>query len=263
MSPNVDTNTAGGTTTGTTNETQEQQYQRLYGTGTGTGTGTPAPQPQIATLPPEVLATLTAMAEKLDTLEQRQTVTPVNTTPPAKGLWVEAIRRGDWDGAEAEMEARVRRGMAADLENVRKRAYDDAMSAAHVNTEIERYLTKVRGENPDVAHFERYLEAPVAAKVEAARSAGKIRSTADFLNHYRAAVDSEVSAMRESVLRIRAQGKDEVLTRTKEVISSPTLNPQQLQIQQTQDGTQQVGESVEDYFTARRVAEARRRGLSV
>lgn len=234
-------------------ETPEQTYSRLYG---GAQTVTP---PQ-ATIPPEMVQAIQGMATELAALKsQRQAaVTPTDT---ANAPWVEKIRVGDFAGAEAVLTEQIAARLTPKIEEARSRAYQDALSASQVNNEMDRYLVEVRGKNPDLVHFERYLQAPVAERVDLAKRAGKIQSTGDFLREYRAAVDAEVATIRNASLQLRGAGKEEALVRNREVVSSQTLTPQQLQIQQAASDNQPQVESTDDYFARRKADEARRRGL--
>jgi hypothetical protein len=242
------------TTTTPTGETSEQQYQRLY--------GQPAIDPATLTaLQQEVVQLREALVEQASQQRTTPQVTPT-TTPTA---WVDKIREGDFAGAQKLIEEGVRAGMASDLESVRQRAYQDALNATTANWEMEKYRQQVLGSNPDLASFERYIQPLVAEKVEHARAAGKIKTTADFLREYRSALDAEVSDIRKLGLQFRAAGKDEALTRSREVLASTTLSPQQLQLQQGQEQQTQVptmDKLNQDYFSRRAQEELKRRGLA-
>lgn len=233
-------------------ESAEQKYQRLYAT----------PSVSAPAFPPEVLSTLQSMQSELTALKQGQTPQPYPTTS-SKQEWVDKIRSGDFDGALDSITRHTEAAMEPKLEQVRQKAYQDALSAAQVNVEVDRYLQTIRSANPDIIPFERYLQGPVTERIQTAQAARRINTPADFLREYRAAVDAEVVNLRNLGLQFRAAGKDEALTRTSEVSRSTALTPQQ--VQSTQDtpsspGTVQ-GESTDDYFARRKQDENRRRGL--
>jgi hypothetical protein len=249
-------------------ETEEQKYQRLYGAPQGTSTQA-APQTVVATLPPEVTYTLSNINNRLAAMEERQSAPPPKPQPTQAEVeaqqmeWVQKIRDQDFKGAQEVIVRETRRGMEQDLNNVRQAAYQDALTASQLHMEMDRYTNEVRVKNPDLAQFERYLQAPVAERVEVARRTGKVNNPQDFVREYKAAVDAEVANLRNLGFQFRAAGKDEALTRSREVVSSTPLSPQQLQSPQagTSDGQPQV-ETQDDYFARRRADESRRRGLS-
>jgi hypothetical protein len=241
------------------NETPEQKYQRLY-----------APQ---AT---QLVDTSTALASTVQSLQQeiaqlrselpRGVQTPPQTASTQSKLeWVEKIRQGDFEGAQQSMKTSIAAELQPMIEEARQRAYNDAISASQVNLEMDRYLNKVRSENPDILPFEKYLHGPVNERMQLAQSAGRVRSTSDFLREYKLAVTDEVGNLRNLGLQFRAAGKDEALIRTNDVLRSSTLSPQQVQSTQSTQTSQtqnEQGESTDDYFTRRKADEARRRGLS-
>lgn len=236
-------------------ESAVARYERLYPSVSATG----AP---VATLPPEVLAHLQQMQTELTALRTQQ----VSSSPKASDAgpeWIEKIRSGDFAGAEAAMARRIEESLQPKLEAVKQQAYNDALNASQVNTEVDRFLTQVRQDNPDIIPFERYLQGPVSERIQIAQQAGRIKSSQDFLREYRAAVDGEVTSLRQRVQTVRASGKDDALTRVVSVQHSTPLTPQQVQSNQTQTTSQQnlQPESNDEYFAKRRADESRRRGL--
>lgn len=248
-------------------ETPEQKYARLY-------SGPPNVQqpqvppvpttqvvaPQQVAMPQELVDTLSALKSKLDTLEQRVTQPVTPPTPVSKSAWVDKIREGDFEGAEKVLMESIRRQMEPEIKS---KAYEDALSATQVQLEIDRHLTSVRGANPDLVRFESYLQAPVNAKVEAAKAANRIHSAEDFVREYKKAVDEEVQNLRNLTLQYRADGKAEATTRIQDVRGAFTPTPQQVGDHSTPSTPSNQGESADDYFSRRKASEARLRGLQV
>lgn len=238
------------------NETPEQKYTRLYGT------------PQTVTPPasdPAVLSAVQALQSEIQNLRSQIPQPPQVQQTGTDLEWVEKIRSGDFKGAEASLKQSVQASIQPQIEAARQQAYQDAISASQVNLEMDRYLSQIRQENPDVLPFERYLQGPVSERMQLAQSAGRVKSTSDFLREYKSAVADEVTKIRNISQQFRAAGKSEAISRTTDVLRSTALNPQQVQSnQQTQNGTEQnqQGESNEDYFARRRASESARRGLS-
>ncbi len=241
------------------NETPDQKYQRLY--------GTPTPQAQDPNA--AVLGTLQALRDEISSLKAQipaSVASPAPSTPVATKLeWVKKIQEGDFDGAQQSLQNSVEIAIQPRIEAARQQAYQDALSASQVNLEMDRFLQATRQANPDILPFEKYLHGPVSERLQLAQSAGRVKSTADFLREYKSAVADEVTNIRNLSLTIRGEGKNEALSRTTDVLRSTALNPQQVQSNQTPQGAtpqNQQGESNDDYFSRRRADEARRRGLS-
>lgn len=248
-------------------ETPEQKYARLYSSNPPTQepqATAPVAAPVQYALPPEVAQTLTQLQSELQELRQgrqpsQQTPTPQSPAPAEDPEWVKKIREGDFKGAEAAMVRSVKSQIASEME---EQAFQKATTATQVQLEIDRHLTRVRMENPDIARFERYLQAPVNARVEAARNAGKIRTTDDFVREYKNAVDEEVKELRNLGLQYRADGKQEATTRIQQVNSSFTPTPQQVGEHTSQGALNtQAGESQDDYFARRQQSANRLRNL--
>jgi len=245
-------------------ETPEQKYARLYSGPTHSQplqAPTPSQTPSVAapvSIPPEVTEPLLALRSELAELRNRVPVSPPIPTVPKEG-WVDKIRQGDFDGAEKVLTDSVRQSI---VEEVKTRAYQDSLAATQVQLAIDRHVEKVRRENPDLIRFERYLEAPVNARVEEARRNGRIRSSQEFVKEYTSAVDAEVNELRNMGLQYRADGKQEAMTRQTAVTQAFTPAPQQVG-DHTAPAPQlsQQGESNQDYFARRSAQSQRQHGL--
>ena len=246
-------------------ETPEQKYARLY-------SAPPAMQaqpqansaaPVQADPAPDMAAEMAAMRAEMAQLRQGQPRQVPPAAPPTRdevrAQWVERIRVGDFDGAEAAMAEALEKRLEAKIID---RVTSQATQATNVQLEVQRHLDKVRSENPDVLRFEGYLSAPVNAAVEAARAAGKIHSPEDFVREYKSAVDNEVGKLRNIVLEYRGQGVTQARTQQTRVQQAFTPAPQQVgdHTQPSQPAAGQ-GESTEDYFARRNASGARLRNL--
>jgi len=247
-------------------ETPEQKYARLYSGPVQNGPPQPPtpqqpPAPAPMVIPQELTDTLSALNAKIEALSTRSQTLQASALPVAPVVgWVEKIRQGDFEGAEKALTESVRKGIEGE---VTQKAYADALAATQVQLEIDRHITKVRMENPDLARFERYLQAPVNARVEAERAAGRIHSSEDFVRIYKESVDKEVTELRNLGLQYRADGKQEAITRTQEVRNAFTPPPQQVGDHSQSQPTQPQGESADDYFARRNASAARLRNLQV
>jgi hypothetical protein len=245
-------------------ESAEQKYERLY--GQTTQEIKQIREAMTSANPSEELRALRAEIASL----RESTKPPVQTavTPPTRPKWVENLATGDYNAADQALldstAASVEARMARKFDEVRSAAYQDALNATHVNLEIDRHVQKLRMENPELAPFEKYLQAPVAQRVEEAKAAGKIKSPVDFIREYTSAIDGEVENLRNLGLVLRGQGKSEAQARNQQVLASTLVTPNPVQSLQTSQGPQQTAaeEPVEDYFARRRSDEARRKGMA-
>lgn len=265
-------------------ETAEQKYERMYGTNTAqpvvTDTNTaqappPVVQQVVATLPPELTQTIQSLRQELSELKSRPTEAELQRRQAeeaaAKVAWTKKIQEGDYagaqqvivDNAKAALRDELKRELQTEIQAARQGAYQDALTAGEVQREMDKFTSEMRVQNPDLVQFERYLQAPVAERMQLAQQAGRVQTPAQFLSEYKEAVKQEVTNLRNLGLQFRAAGKEEALTRSREVLTSQPLNPQRLNIQDPgkTSQTEQQGESTEDYFARRRADEARRRGL--
>lgn len=239
------------------NESAEQKYQRLYG-----GQQAQTVQPTTA----DLQATLLNLQSELSALRQSQTVVATNTqtATPSGVEWVEKVRSGDFTGATEALERSISAKITPQIEAARQKAYEEATAAAQVQLEMDRFLGSVRQTNPDLIQFEKYLQGPVNERMALAQQVGRLRTPQDFLREYKAAVNDEVTNLRNMGLQFRAAGKDDAQSRIVDVNRSTPLNPQQVQSNQvSQQASPQnpQGESTEDYFARRRADESKRRGL--
>lgn len=244
-------------------ETTEQKYERLYGQ-----TNQEIKQIREALTSANPSEELKALRAELASLKETvKPPAPVQPTGPTRPKWVEKLATGEYEGADAEIKSSVKELLSADikkqLEEVRSAAYQDALNATHVNLEIDRHVQKLRLENPELIPFEKYLQAPVAQRVEEAKAAGKVKSPADFIREYTAAIDGEVENLRNLGLVLRGQGKQEANTRNQQVLASTVVPPNPVQSLASPGQSQTIAEEpIEDYFARRRSDEARRKGMA-
>lgn len=256
MTPSPDENQTNQQT-----ETPEQKYQRLYQQEPNTS-GSLQTTPAQQQYPAELLSALQTMQDKIDRLSIPPAVTSPAEPEPTGTEWVDLIRQGKFKEAEDSIVKATQRSLKPQLDQVRQQAYQDALTASQVNNAMAEYLRDKRATNQDFAKFEDYLEAPVTRRVELAKQAGRIKTGDDLIREYKSAVDAEETKLRTLGLQFRADGKQEALTRNREVLASSTLQPQQLSITQSpSQDSQTPPETNDDYFARRKADEMRRRGL--
>jgi hypothetical protein len=219
----------------------------------------PAPAPPVAAPPDEFQATIKALQDKIAQLEGRIPAPPPPPTSPPPVSFVDKLREGDFEGAEALLINKTREAVTAEAT---QKAFTEAVEAIRVQNEIESYVARLRAENPDVVPFERYLNAPVQARLEAAKNSGKVQSAADFVREYKAAVDAEVAELRKISQQYRAAGKSEAMVTKREVLSATTLQPQLVSPERTGQQEEPQVETPQDYLAERLARLARMKGLA-
>lgn len=240
-------------------ETKEKTYEKLYGQQTQTQQQTA----QTMTLPPELtesLSLIPQLAQEVTALKQKLSPPPPEANPEE---WVEKIRTGDFKGARESLFQEFKKTVDPELTSRSREAEGRALQAMQVQLQIDNYLNQVRSTNPDIVPYERYLKAPVDAAVQAEIQAGKIKNPDQYISAYRRAVDNEVEALRNLRLQERAGGKQEAMTRTREVLSATPLAPNQTSNRTTETTKENASdETPMDYITRRQQAHNRTRGLT-
>lgn len=240
------------TTTTTTREDVQQKYDRLYNSGTQnqnqqgttvveTNTSTQASVDPNAAMVTQLLEKFNALEARLSTTNTQAAETIV-TTP-----WFEQLRQGEFEGAEADLTNRVQNKVAND---VIQKAVERATETMRVQMEIDRYLNDLRGQNPDIAPMERYLRPHVEYRLS--QEVSKIKTSQDYIEAYKKAVDAEVTELRKVTGQYRAAGKNEANTRNQQVVNASTLTPQQVALQASQSSQESNPQvTTGDYLNAR------------
>lgn len=254
----------------TTRESVQEKYDRLYNPTTSETSGvveTPVVEDKstdgevtpVVDSNTQLMELVQSLKSEIASLKPKPTVVeePKTITTP----WFEQLRQGNFEGAEQDIINRVKDSVSAEAT---KKAVNEAVETIRIQLEVESYLKDLRGQNPDIAPMERYLRAPVEARLAQAHQNGKIQSSVDYVREYKAAVDAEVLEIRKVTGQYRAAGKNEATTRAKEVLSASTLPPQG--VSSLQSNTQESelaggGDLTNDYLRARLAKSASMRGM--
>lgn len=244
----------------TERETVEQKYSRLYQQPEGQVppvAPSPTPPPVVETPPDSstlLLEEIRKMREELNGVKTIVTPPPPPPIPdPVVTPWFNQLREGNFAGAEQDLINRIKSAVERD---VTIKAVAETESRMKVQNEVDRYLTDLRTNNPELVPMEHYLAAPVQNRIEQARLAGKVNSPDDFLREYKSAVNEEVKTLREITLKYRAQGATTATTRQTDVRGAVTLEPQQVSSPNLEGSSEPQTESSQDYFAKRRGSEA-------
>lgn len=250
-----------------TNTTPQQQsraqvYQQYYGSDGNTPVVDPTPVVEDKVTPPPAvdLTPVTSYMQKLEAeLEVlKSAVLPKPEAPKPLTPWFDQLRQGQWEEAEKDLTNRIRQQVSGETQ---QRAVEEAVERMRIEMAVDAYKNEVFTKFPEIAPMERYLRAPVEARMQAAVTAKKINNSGDFIREYKSAVDDEINELRKISQQYRAAGSEQARVRTQEVLSATPLVPQQVQQQNpNQDQTPQP-ENTNDYFSRRAAQAAKLRGL--
>lgn len=226
-------------------------------TPAGTSSG-PTTQP----LPPEVVEMLRAVQNELAQLKTvvKPVAPTVNTEHEPEPSWIALLREG-----------RVKEAEDALASSIAKRAQQPIVDQAVARTrevmgaqaDVERFVTQLRADNPELLVMESYITANAAQALEVVRASGKIRTTDDAVREYKKAVLEATDTARKLHQTIRGSGKTEAMTRNREVLSASTPVPTQV-TERVAPGQEQAApepESMSSYFERRKAQEAKQRGM--
>lgn len=236
-----------------------KKYEALY-----TPPDTPT-EPVIetpVTEPVTVVDPMAAVMAELQALRAQITTYKTPETPVA-----EPVTQEDWlkllaDGKKTEGELALAKVLGPQIQ---QQAVQQALALMQAEREVTEFSTQIRAANADVLPMESYIAQAAQARIHAAQTAGVIKSPADYVTVYKQAVTAEIENARKLVQTFRGAGKNEAITRQAEVIASPTIRPNAVNMER--DAPTKPGElPVEDassYFAKRKALEAKGRGLSI
>lgn len=250
---------------------QTQEALPLQATSTPAPAATPAPQPTtleqpVATPAPQAtdpaIAALVAEVQALRAQVQAQAPPPVAApaalSPAEQKDWLALMAEGKKEEGEKLFAQKIEREISERIQN-------QAMERMEANRTMYEFTTKIRNENPDLVQMEDYIAYAAKNKLDAAVQAGRIKTPADYATVYKESVTAEVEKARNLANALRGVGKNEALTRSREVVSTQTLQPNAINQNRETPVTpsEPAQETVEDYFTQRRQRSLAGRGLSV
>lgn len=208
------------------------QYASLYGQQPQPPQAPPAPAPAPATpepVPPtDYQALIDAQKAELNAIKaELEALKPKPPAPaaPAKDemeQWVELLANGKY----AEAKQFLLQVMAPVLQQqIQPQLVQQSVEAANAEQEINRFISTFETENADLLHVKDYVALGAERRLKIAQDEGKIKSTADFVREYKAAVTNEANELRQKFQIARSAGREEALTTRREVLSATTLEP--------------------------------------
>jgi len=147
---------------------------------------------------------------------------------------------------------------------IQQQAVQQAIQQITMERELDAFANKVRAENADILPMETYIAQAANNRIQAAQAAGSIKSPADYVTVYKQAITAEIENARKLAQTLRGAGKEEAITRQTQVLSSPTLKPNAVNMQREAPkvGSEPQVETTADYMAKRQAMHARISGLS-
>jgi hypothetical protein len=220
------------------------------------------PDPPVATLPPEVLELMQSMQAELTALKTQLTPATPPPADPAEPSWIALLREGKIKEAEdALADSVARRNQTQTIEQAVARARE----VARAESAVETFVTNLRVQNPELIPMENMIAAEAQQLMALAQSQGKIKSTDDAIRIYQESVTEAVTSARKLYHTLRGDGKQEAMTRNREVISSRPIPPQQVDTtrpQVTGESQEPPAESDAQYLQKRQAINNWRKGLA-
>lgn len=260
-------------------EARRALYEKHYGTpapAPAPADATPAPTPAVtpapavpaeptpapaAVIPPEFMEALKTFQAELAAIKaQTAPPAPVEPTPAptdeTESPFVTLLREGKVNEATAALAAEVAKLNQAQIVD---QAVARAREVARAEAEIESFVKDLKTANPELLVMEAFVTADAQARLNAAQTSGKIKTTEDAVREYKKAVLDATESARKIALQLRGEGKTEAMVRNKEVLSASTPTPNQLVPRQDtpQEPQEPVVESPESYLEMRKQLAAR------
>lgn len=236
---------------------REQVYARLYGEQATPAAQPPAPQE------PDYKAMFTQLSQQVNELTQRLAAPPATSTSgavptePAKpeGDWWTLLQEGRRTEAEQALINRTAQGAG---DKIIQEVLQRAASINRIEREVENFNNQVKSSNPDLLDVEDLISLKAEKLFYAEQP--NIKSEKDYLDVYKRVVNSAVDDIRQRLQRTRAAAKNEAMTTRREILSSTTMNPNDITRREESTGGQQPQQaempSTQDYLEMRKLNRA-------
>lgn len=238
----------------------------------------PAPTPEpVATEPPATPATpaptpdprdaqLAALAAQLQELKasipQPPPATSTSTTPAAETPdWLSLLATGDKDKGEEALAALMKNKIGKELIAA---AVEQANQRVNLEREITNFNAEIRTTHPEVLQMEQYITFGVNNRLQQWMQKNPNPSPVDYVKVYKESVNAEVENARNLIQTFRGAGKQEAITRTTVLTSTPVLAPTPVNTSREQPTPQEpAAETPMEYLAKRAAQKAAAQGMSV
>lgn len=237
-----------------------RKYEATYGQPIADPATDPEPV-AVATEPaqPAVADTNTVLQSLVAELAALKT----QLAPKPEPIKPESVTQQDWlELLAAGKKSEGEKALVALLgPQIQEAAVQQALRQITVEREIDSFANRVRVDNADIIQMEPYIAQAAFAKIQAAM---RQDPTADYVTVYKQAVSAEIENARKLVQTFRGAGKQEAVTRQQQVLGSPTIRPNAVNMEREApkaDGEPHV-ESPQEYMAKRAAMHAKNSGLT-
>ncbi len=219
------------------------------------------PQVDLQALYNEQRATIEALQAQVNSLIPKPVVVDPTPSTDVKAqkmeAWVKLMADGKYNEAEDYLFEIMSPRLQAKLQ---PQIVQQSVEATTAERDITNFISTFESENKDLLPLKDYITMGVDKRLTIAQDEGKIKSTADFVREYKAAVTTEAEAMRKTFQLSRAAGAQAAITSHKEVLSATTMEPSGIQQPPAQNRPAAMPSTV-DYISQRRERMAGFQGL--
>lgn len=204
---------------------------------------------------PDTNQVLQSVVAELAALKAQLTPPPKVEAPKTQEDWLKLLA----DGKKSEGEKALAALLGPEIE---KAAVAKALQQITVEREIDTFASKVRSDNADIIQMEPYVAQAAFNRIQQVM---QNNPTADYVTVYKQAVTAEIENARKLVQTFRGAGKQEAVTRQTQVLSTPTIKPNAVNLERDApkaDGEPEV-ETPQSYMAKRQAMHAKNSGLSV
>lgn len=262
-----------------TDAARKALYEKYYPESTGTSSDpvatttasaaqadtTPVTTAPAGVDPAQFQQAMAAIAQEFAALKE-SIGKPAQATQPAAAAeaepgWISLLREGKVKEAEQALAASVATMVQAQVQGPTvEQAVARARELAQAESHIESFVKDLRTANPDIVDMEPFIAMDAQQRLAALQQAGQIKSTGDAVQAYKKAVLDATESARKVAQKLRGSGKTEAMTRSREVLSAQTMNPQQVdstrQPQTTDTEPLQGEDAARAYLEKRKSVEA-------
>lgn len=239
---------------------QPQEQQQAAPTQPDQPAVTPAIPSEFIELVSSLKADIEGLKSKLDAPASATPQTPQPVESSQASDWLGYLQQGEFEKGKQALREEIAKTVGPEI---RQQAINETLETFRVQQEATSFINALREKNPEVLPLEDLISVRVNARMDKAKAEGKLNTSQDFLDVYKASVQAEVDAARNIIHQLRADGKNEALVTKREVLSATPMTPQPIDQSRMNPKPQEAQpETVEDYIAKRTKQSWVLRGLS-
>ncbi len=245
-----------------------ERYEQMYGRPAPSPSPTQSPEP---TTPAPVAATqgseeviqiLNSLKAELEELRSTRVSPPSPTqpsTPPAaEPRWVDLVREGKIDEADAFLRKQI---IAEATPLILEQVRSEATRNSGLEKQITAWNETLRSGSPEVVDFEDVIATRVEKELIDMMNRGLVKDDASYIDAYKKVTSKHVDNAKQQIQRIRAGGKIEAQTAHSQVLVGGSPNPSDSARLNPTTPVKDQPKTYVDIIRERQVANLKRQGL--